>query len=409
MSEINLENESILITVRKHWVILARDSAAALIAGFLPFFLIGIVSNAPYGFTADLSFLNVISILWLLVCWMVLAMIWTAYYLDIWIVTDKHIYVIDQVGLFDRKVRTLSLDRIEEINVRTDGFLQTYFNFGSIDILTASPTEENAHFEGMPNPPYVRALILDQIERFVKLEKENKELVTTTKDQEKLIHLVGHEVKGYLTKSSAALAAIAEGDLGQVPQPVSQIAGSALQETRKGVDTVMNILHGADPAKGKLALERKPFDAKAAVLAIAQSLKPVAEAKGLAYNLYAGEGTYTVNGDEAKLRDQVFRNLIDNSIRYTQHGGIRMDIHTNGTAMRFEVKDSGVGITPADMQKLFTEGGHGAHSTDVNPESTGFGLSIAKQVVEAHGGRIWAESAGQGHGSTFIVELPLTQ
>lgn len=409
MSEINLENESILITVRKHWVILARDSAAAMIAGFLPFFLIGIVSNAPYGFTADLSFLNVISILWLLVCWMVLAMIWTAYYLDIWIVTDKHIYAIDQVGLFDRKVRTLSLDRIEEINVRTDGFLQTYFNFGSIDILTASPTEENAHFEGMPNPPYVRALILDQIERFVKLEKENKELVTTTKDQEKLIHLVGHEVKGYLTKSSAALAAIAEGDLGQVPQPVSQIAGSALQETRKGVDTVMNILHGADPAKGKLALERKPFDAKAAVLAIAQSLKPVAEAKGLAYNLYAGEGTYTVNGDEAKLRDQVFRNLIDNSIRYTQHGGIRMDIHTNGKAIRFEVKDSGVGITPEDMQKLFTEGGHGAHSTDVNPESTGFGLSIAKQVVEAHGGKIWAESAGAGQGSTFIVELPLTQ
>lgn len=406
MSEINLENENILMTVRKHWVILARDSAAAMIAGFIPLIFVGMVSNAPYGFTSDLSFLNVISILWLLVCWMVLAMIWTAYYLDIWIVTDKHIYVIDQVGLFDRKVRTLSLDRIEEINVRTDGLLQTYFNFGSIDILTASPTEENAHFEGMPNPPYVRALILDEIEHYVKLEKENEVLTTTTKDQEKLIHLVGHEVKGYLTKSSAALAAIAEGDLGQVPQPVQKIAGSALTETRKGVDTVMNILHGADPAKGTFAIEKKPFDAKAAILEIALSLKPAAEAKGLAFNLFAGEGNYTLTGDEAKLRDQVFRNLIDNSIRYTQSGSIRMDIHTNGNAMRFEVQDTGVGITPGDMQKLFTEGGHGEHSTEVNPDSTGFGLSIAKQVVEAHGGRIWAESKGSGQGSTFIVELP---
>lgn len=405
--EINLENEDILMTVRKHWVILARDSAAAMIAGFIPFFFIGIVSNAPYGFAADLSFLNVISILWLLVCWMVLAMIWTAYYLDIWIVTDKHIYVIDQVGLFDRKVRTLSLDRIEEINVRTEGLLQTYFNFGSIDILTASPTEENAHFEGMPNPPYVRSLILDQIEHFVKLEKENATLTTTNKDQEKLIHLVGHEVKGYLTKSSAALAAIAEGDLGQVPQPVQRIAGSALTETRKGVDTVMNILHGADPAKGTLAMAKQTFDAKAAILSIAQSLKPVAEAKGLAYNLYAGEGTYTLSGDEAKLRDQVFRNLIDNSIRYTQRGAIRMDIMTNGKIIRFQVEDTGVGITREDMQKLFTEGGHGTNSTAVNPDSTGFGLSIAKQVVEAHGGRIWAESAGEGQGSTFIVELPV--
>jgi signal transduction histidine kinase len=407
MSEINLENESILMTVRKHWVILARDSAAAMIAGFIPLIFVGMVSSAPYGFTANLSFLNVISILWLLVCWMVLAMIWTAYYLDIWIVTDKHIYVIDQVGLFNRKVRTLSLDRVEEINVRTDGLLQTYFNFGSIDILTASPTEENAHFEGMPNPPYVRSLILDQIEHFVKLEKENATLTTTNKDQEKLIHLVGHEVKGYLTKSSAALAAIAEGDLGQVPQPVQRIAGSALTETRKGVDTVMNILHGADPAKGTLAMTKQTFDAKAAILAIAQSLKPVAEAKGLAYNLYAGEGTYTLSGDEAKLRDQVFRNLIDNSIRYTQRGAIRMDIMTNGKIIRFQVEDTGVGITREDMQKLFTEGGHGTNSTAVNPDSTGFGLSIAKQVVEAHGGKIWAESAGAGQGSTFIVELPV--
>lgn len=406
MSEIDLQNEGVLMTVRKHWVILARDSGAAIIAGLIPFLFMGLLSNAPYGFASDLSFMRVIALLWLLVCWMVVAMIWTAYYLDIWVVTDKHIYIIDQVGLFNRKVRTLSLDRIEEINVRTEGFLQTYFDFGSIEIHTASPTEENAHFEGMPNPAYVRSLVLDQIERFVKMEKENQELTTTTKDQEKLIHLVGHEVKSYLTKSAGALAAIAEGDLGSVPQPVQEMAGSALQETRKGVDTVMDILHGSDAAKGTLAIEKKPFDAKASILAIAQALKPSAEAKGLAFNLFAGEGTYTMSGDEAKLRDQVFRNLIDNAIRYTPSGSIRMDIMTNGAVIRFEVKDSGVGIDDETKQKLFTEGGHGANSTSVNPESTGFGLSIAKQIVEAHSGRIWAESAGPGTGSTFIVELP---
>jgi len=400
------------MTVRKHWVILARDSGAAIVAGLIPFLFMGLLSNAPYGFAADLSILRVIALLWLLVCWMVVAMIWTAYYLDVWIVTDKHIYIIDQIGLFNRKVRTLSLDHVEEISVRTEGFLQTYFDFGSIEIHTASPTEENAHFEGMPNPAYVRSLVLDQIEHFVKLEKENQVLSTTTKDQEKLIHLVGHEVKSYLTKSAGALAAIAEGDLGSVPQPVQQMAGSALQETRKGVDTVMDLLQGSDAAKGTLTIEKKPFDAKASILAIAQALKPNAAAKGLGFNLFAGDlpaqagGTYILNGDEAKLRDQVFRNLIDNAIRYTPSGSIRMDIMTNGRIIRFEVKDSGVGITPADMQKLFTEGGHGANSTAVNPESTGFGLSIAKQIVEAHGGRIWAESASAGTGATFIVELP---
>ena len=406
MAEIDLRNENILITVRKHWIILAQESIGVFLAGIIPLFFLGALSSAPYGFSADLSFLRVLAILWLLVCWMAIALIWTAFYLDIWLITDKHVYSIDQVGLFDRKVRTLSLENIQEINVRTEGFLATYFDFGTVEILTAGADEDNATFSGIPDPRMVRSLLLQQIERFAKMEKENVELTTTTKDQEKLIHLVGHEVKGYLTKSAGALAAIAEGDLGAVSQPVQQMAGSALAETRKGVDTVMNILHGTDAAKGTLAMEKKPFDAKTALLNIAQSLMPSAQAKGLTFDLFAGEGTYTINGDEAKLRNQVFRNLIDNAIRYTPSGSIRMDLIKTGPSIRFEVKDSGVGITPADMQKLFTEGGHGEHSQEVNKDSTGFGLSIAKQVVDQHGGRIWAESAGAGQGTRFIVELP---
>jgi signal transduction histidine kinase len=69
--------------------------------------------------------------------------------------------------------------------------------------------------------------------------------------------------------------------------------------------------------------------------------------------------------------------------------------------------DTGVGITPEDMKRLFTEGGHGAESIKVNVHSTGYGLYIAKQIAEAHGGAIRAESEGKGKGSRFIVELPL--
>ena len=70
------------------------------------------------------------------------------------------------------------------------------------------------------------------------------------------------------------------------------------------------------------------------------------------------------------------------------------------------MKDSGVGITPEDMSNLFTEGGHGKDSIKINVHSTGYGLFIAKEVVEASGGKIWAESQGAGKGSRFIVELP---
>ncbi len=361
---------------------------------------------SPAGFTPDLSFLGVLAVTWLLVCWFALSMFWTAYYLDVLIITDKHIYSIDQIGLFNRKVRALALDRIEEMEVHTDGFLQTYFNYGTLTIQTAGPSEEDARFEGMPNPEYIRALIQDQIEHFAKVEKDNVTLTETTQNQEKLIHLVGHEVKSYLTKSAGALAAIAEGDLGNVSAPAQQMASSALEETRKGVDTVMDILHGADASKGTLAMEKRPFDLKQSLLAIAQQLLPNAEQKGLAFNLFADPGTYTMVGDEAKLRDNVFRNLMDNAVRYTPKGAVRMDLTKLGNVIRFQISDTGVGITPDDMRKLFTEGGHGEHSKDVNPESTGFGLSIAKQIVETHGGTIKAESAGAGQGSRFIVELP---
>ncbi len=399
-------NEPRLITVRKHWIILLEETIGVFIAGILPFLLLSALSRSPIGFQADASFLGVIASLWLLIAWLSLAVLWTNYYLDVWIVTERHIYNIDQISLFDRNVRTLSLDRIEEISVETSGLLAAAFGYGNLEIHTASPTEENARFVGMPNPEYVRSLILDQIERFAHLEQENVALHDTTEKQEKLIHLVSHEVKGYLTKSAGALAAIAEGDVGAVPEGVQHMAGSALAETRKGVDTVMNILKNTDARTGQLSLAKSRVDLKAEILSIVQSLLPQAQAKRLDFNFFAEDTDFSIQADGQKLRNHVIRNLIDNAIRYTPSGSVRIELTRTGTMIRFSVRDSGVGISQNDMAKLFTEGGHGEHSREVNPDSTGYGLSIAKQIVEAHGGTIRAESAGSGHGSTFVVELP---
>ena len=111
----------------------------------------------------------------------------------------------------------------------------------------------------------------------------------------------------------------------------------------------------------------------------------------------------------------MLKNIIEKGVKYTPPGTIRVEL-TDGdpsTPLRtgkinFSVQDSGVGITPEDKQNLFTEGGHGKDSVKINVHSTGYGLFIAKQVVEAHGGKIWAESEGQGKGSKFIVEFPIS-
>ena len=241
----------------------------------------------------------------------------------------------------------------------------------------------------------------------LELARLTRALEEANSQQENLLHFISHEIKGYLTKSEAGFAAIAEGDLGPVSEKLKTVSQNALAEVRKGVRTVMDILDASNLKKGTLAFDMKQFDVKDVVQEIVNDLKPSVAEKHLTLNFTVGEGDYTFSGDSHKLGKHSFRNLIDNAIRYTPAGTIEVKLTRDGKVIRFSVKDSGVGITDEDKQRLFTEGGHGKESIKVNVHSTGYGLYIAKQVVVAHGGKIWAESEGQGKGSTFVVELPI--
>ena len=239
------------------------------------------------------------------------------------------------------------------------------------------------------------------------IQKQEQELEVVNAQQEGLLHFISHEVKGYLTKNEAGFAAITEGDYGAVSEPLKTMAASALVDTRRGVETVMDILDASNLKKGTVAYDKKPFDFSSAINEVVNSLKPMAQEKGISleYTDRTG-GPATITGDENKLRRHVIRNLIDNSIRYTPSGNVSVTLSRTGPALRMTVADTGVGVSKEDMKKLFTEGGHGSDSIKVNVHSTGYGLYIAKSIVEAHGGKIWAESEGKDNGSRFIVELP---
>lgn len=246
-----------------------------------------------------------------------------------------------------------------------------------------------------------------EIEQREHIEKLALELEATNERQETLIHFIGHEVKGFLTKDAGALAALVEGDLGPLPEPAKPFVSRALAEARSGVDSVGNILKASNLKKGTVAYEKAPFDLKALVAEAVEKAKGAAEARGLALSFTAAEGGYQMTGDKAQISDHVLRNLIDNAVNYTPAGSIAVSLKWEPQKLVFAVKDSGIGITEEDKKRLFTEGGHGKDSQKVNAHSTGYGLYIAKQIVEAHGGSIRAESEGAGKGSTFIVEFPV--
>jgi signal transduction histidine kinase len=241
------------------------------------------------------------------------------------------------------------------------------------------------------------------------IEKLAGELQETNERQEGLLHFIGHEVKGFLTKDSGAFAAIIDGDFGTPPDGMKPFAEEALASSRQGALSVENILKASNLKKGSVTYAKEAFDLKNVAELAVEKAKPVAEQKGLTLTFTAGdEGSpYVFTGDKAQIHDHVFRNLIDNAVNYTPTGSITVSLKKENGKFVFAVKDSGIGITDEDKQHLFTEGGHGKDSQRVNVHSTGYGLYIAKQITEAQGGTIRAESEGQGKGSTFTVEFPI--
>ncbi len=250
------------------------------------------------------------------------------------------------------------------------------------------------------------ALIFIWSRRANMLAKLSHNLEIANAQQENLLHFISHEIKGYLTKGEAAFSIIVEDNKDKVPPAIHEISKDALGEMRKGVVTVMDILDASNLKKGTVAYNRTRFDFRALMEKVVAQQKPIAQQKGLTFDVQVAGGVYAMEGDEEKLREHVVRNLIDNAIKYTPKGAVTVSLSDGNGKITFVTQDSGVGITSEDMARLFTEGGHGKDSIKTNVHSTGYGLFIAKQIVATHGGKIWAESAGEGKGARFIVELP---
>jgi signal transduction histidine kinase len=249
--------------------------------------------------------------------------------------------------------------------------------------------------------------IVKQVKQRELIEAQAKEIAFVNGQQETLMHFISHEIKGYFTKSEATFAGIGEGDFGEAPPALKGMASHALEDVRTGATMVINILDASNLKKGVTGYDRKPFDFVAAVTEVASKYRPLLAEKKLTVRIsMPPRTTCMIVGDELKIKRHVIENLVDNAVRYTLFGEVRISASCADGRARLVVEDTGVGITPADMPKLFTEGGKGKDSTKVNVHSTGYGLYIAKQVVDAHGGTIKAFSEGSGKGARFEVELP---
>ena len=238
------------------------------------------------------------------------------------------------------------------------------------------------------------------------IAEQSEKLQLANEQQTNLINFITHQVKGFFTKSKYIFSGLLEGDYGRLEGKMEAVVREGLRSDNDGIDMVQNVLSAANIKRGTISYNMAAIELKNTVLNVISEQKKNAEAKGLSFETDIKEEDFKISGDEFQLKN-VIKNLIDNSIKYTPAGKVTVSLSKTGGKILFSVKDTGVGLTKEDRQKLFTEGGKGKNSQKINVDSTGFGLFIAKNIVEAHHGKIWAESEGEGKGSQFYVELPV--
>lgn len=247
---------------------------------------------------------------------------------------------------------------------------------------------------------------LEVVRLYKQVEELNKELEAANEGQTNLMHIINHQIKGYLAKSRNIFSELlTEPTYGACTEEAKPMLEEGFNSLTEGVDFVQDFLTASNIEKGTFVYDMKPMDFKKIVTEVAEKQREVAQEKGLSFEINISDGIYNLRGDESQL-NQAVRNLIDNSIRYTPTGGLKINLEKKDDKILFSIKDTGVGISDELKPKLFTKGGRDKDSIKINVNSTGFGLSFVKGVVEAHKGRVWAESEGPGQGSAFFMELP---
>jgi len=232
---------------------------------------------------------------------------------------------------------------------------------------------------------------------------------TLDKTRQEFTAMMVHELRAPLTAvrwSSESLLKNLAANSGVEPAKVKDTVVTIETASNNMLELVNDLLDVAKIEAGKFELNIQDYDIVELINEQARVFRPQAEVKHLSINVIAPP-KYMLKFDRVRI-GQVLGNLLSNAIKYTDSGQIDLSLTPNAAEKTAVVgiKDSGIGVSHEDLASLFSKFKQ-LKTGDHSRKGTGLGLVVSRGIVEAHNGRIWAESAGENLGTTFNFSLPM--
>jgi signal transduction histidine kinase len=239
------------------------------------------------------------------------------------------------------------------------------------------------------------------------LERASSEIANLEEERSQFLRFIGiaaHDLKAPLTAIQGFLWVMLGGFAGEISEKQKNMLERSTRRITELLTLISDLLDIPRIETGQIVQEMKEVSLRQAIKNSLEGQRSLAEEKGVKINVEIPEGLSKIKGSSSRLQ-QVITNLVNNAINYTPEGSITLRVEERAKDLLVEVMDTGIGIPPEDMPRLFEDF---FRASNVEAKGTGLGLSITRRIVEAHGGRIWVESPcpETNTGSKFSFTLP---
>lgn len=247
---------------------------------------------------------------------------------------------------------------------------------------------------------------LRKANRMLKAQQRELEKLNTSKDE--FISLASHQLRTPATSIKQYLGMILEGFVGETPPKQEEFIQKAYENNQHQLSIVGNLLKVAQIDAGKVVLHRVPTDMGKLLRAIADEHGESFNSRSQSIKIDIPSDLSPVMVDPAYIR-MALENLVDNASKYTPKGGaVTISAQNTDHTMKISIQDTGVGIAPEDVTKLFEKFSRIPNMLSETVGGTGLGLYWVNKVILLHGGRVEVQSK-VGKGTTFDVYLPIRQ